>query len=87
MWSRALAGVLPGFFVAAALTGLISWSWPGPWQATVVPALIAFFPVWMGVIGGSFLFQTGKRAWNWFSASALVGMGMLWLLQSLQIVG
>jgi hypothetical protein len=83
MWSRALAGVLPGFFLSAALTGLVSWSWPGPWQATVVPAITAFFPVWMIVMGSSFLFTTGKRAWAWLGAAALVGMGALWALQAM----
>lgn len=84
MWSRALAGVLPGFFLSAALVGLVSWSWPGPWQATVVPAIVAFFPVWICVIGGGFLFSTGKRAWAWLGAAALIGMGLLWTLQAME---
>jgi hypothetical protein len=84
MWSRALAGVLPGFFLSAALVGLVSWSLPGPWQATLVPALVAFFPVWMVVMGGSFLFATGKRAWAWLGGTALAGLVALWTLQALE---
>lgn len=81
MWGRASAGVLPGFFVAAALLGLVCWTLPGSWEQTLVPGLIAFFPIWIGVICASFLFPSGKRAWGWLTALALLGLGLLWLLQ------
>jgi hypothetical protein len=82
MWARASAGVLAGFFVAAALVGLACWSLPGPWQQTLVPGLVTFLPVWIGVICASFLFASGKRAWLWLGALAFSGLGLLWLLQS-----
>jgi hypothetical protein len=84
MWSRALAGVVPGFFLSAALQGLVCWSLPGPWQATLVPGMVAFFPIWMMVIGASFFFATGVRAWVWLSALAVVATGALWSMQSLR---
>ena len=36
MWARASAGIVPGFFLSAALVGLASWMLPGPWQSTLV---------------------------------------------------
>ena len=87
MWARALAGVFPGFFLSAALVGLVCWSLPGPWQATLVPGMVAFFPLWMGVIGASFFFSSGKRAWAWLCMAALAGLGALWAMQSLQWIG
>ena len=87
MWSRALAGVFPGFFLSAALLGIVCWSLPGPWQGTLVPGIIAFFPIWMIVIGASFFFSTGRRAWVWLSASAVATLGALWTMQSLQWIG
>jgi hypothetical protein len=81
MWARASAGVLPGFLLAAALVGLGCWLPPGEWQSTIVVGLLAFFPVWIGVICGAFRFSSGKRAWGWLSALALFGLGLLWLLQ------
>ena len=87
MWARALAGVFPGFFLSAALVGLICWSLPGPWQGTLVPGLVAFFPLWMIVIGASFFFSSGKRAWVWLCASALLALSALWAMQSLQWIG
>ena len=84
MWSRALAGVIPGFFLSAALVGLVCWSLPGPWQTTLVPGLVAFFPLWMIAISASFFFSSGKRAWAWLGMSAALALGALWALQSLQ---
>ena len=81
MWARASAGVLPGFFLAAALVGLIGWLLPGPWESTMVAGLAAFFPLWIGVICAAFRFTSGARAWGWLSALALSGLGLLWLLQ------
>ena len=81
MWARASAGVLPGFLLAAALVGLGCWLLPGAWQSTIVAGLLAFFPVWIGVICAAFRFPSGARAWGWLSALALLGLGLLWLLQ------
>lgn len=82
MWARAGAGIMPGFFLAAALVGLLSWLWPGPWESTMVAGLVAFFPLWIGVICAAFRFSSGKRAWGWLSVLALSGLGLLWLLQT-----
>lgn len=83
MWSRGLAGLIPGFFLAAALTGLACWLPPGPWQRALVPALIAFVPLWVGVAVGAFAFASGRRAWAWLSGAALAGFALLWALKTL----
>jgi len=84
MWARALAGIVPGFLLSAGLVGLFTWALPGPWQGAIVAGVIAFFIVWMAVMGASFQFANGKRAWAWLSALAAVSLGALWLLQWLQ---
>lgn len=81
MWARALAGLFAGFFVAAAAAGLIAWLPPGPWQAVIVPSMIAFIPLWMLAALWAFAFRTGLRAWIWLSASAALGFAVLWLLR------
>ena len=86
MWARALAGIFAGFFLSAGVVGIVSWLWPGPWQDTLVVGMIAFFPVWMCVIGSAFFFVNGKRAWAWISGAALLALGSLWLLQSMHWV-
>ncbi len=86
MWGRALAGIVPGFFVSAGLTGLVCWCLPGAWEATLVGGLSAFFPVWMGVLAGSFQFASARRAWLWLSLAASASLGLLWVLQRTGLV-
>ncbi|MDO1528073.1 hypothetical protein QMK61_04430 [Fulvimonas sp. R45] len=83
MWARVGAGVVAGFFLSAALVGLACWSLPGPWQGTLVPGVLAFVPVWVGVICASLQFASGRRAWLWLGASAVAGLGLLHALQTL----
>jgi len=83
MWGRALAGALPGFFLAAALTGLLAWCAPGPWQDAVVPSLIFFVPTWMLILGGAFLFADARRAWGWLTAAAALAFALLGALKTL----
>ncbi|WP_369916363.1 hypothetical protein AB8810_09600 [Xanthomonas sp. NCPPB 3005] len=83
MWSRGLAGLIPGFFLATALTGLVCWLPPGPWQQALVPALIAFVPLWVGVAIGAYCCASGRRAWSWLSALAVAGFALLWALKAL----
>lgn len=83
MWARVGAGVVAGFFLSAALVGLVCWALPGPWQGTLVPGMLAFMPVWVGVICASLQFASGKRAWLWLGALALAGLALLRALQML----
>ncbi|MDR0184407.1 hypothetical protein [Lysobacter arvi] len=84
MWTRAFAGIVPGFLLSAGLVGLLTWALPGPWQGTIVAGIITFFIVWIAVMGASFQFASGRRAWAWLSALAAASLGALWLLQWLR---
>jgi hypothetical protein len=77
---------VPGFFLSAALVGLVSWLLPGPWQSTLVAGGLVFFPVWIGVFCLAFRFRTGTRAWWAYSAVAATGLAALALLRHLQWV-
>lgn len=81
MWMRAFAGLLAGFFLAAAATGLLTWLPPGPWTSALVPGLIAFVPLWMLAALWAFSFRSPTRAWLVLSASAAAGFLALWLLR------
>jgi hypothetical protein len=83
MWSRASAGLVAGFFLAAALVGLVGWALPGPWQSSIVPGLVVFFPLWIGLAAAAFAFSSGRRAWGWLGGLALIGFGALWALRAL----
>lgn len=82
MWTRLAAGVVPGFFLAAGVLGLVCWSLPGPWQATIVPGLVAFLPLWIGLVCVSLRYADGVRAWAWLTALAILALALLWLLQA-----
>lgn len=82
MGSRVLAGLVPGFFATAAIVGLICWGLPGPWPSTIVAGIIGFVPLWMGVLAASFAFASARRAHAVWSAMALAGFALLWLLRA-----
>ncbi|HEL4298157.1 PEX28-32 family peroxisomal membrane protein [Stenotrophomonas sp. GD03930] len=81
MWARAFAGIFAGFFLAAAATGLVTWLPPGPWQNALVPALIAFVPLWMLAALWAFSFRRAGYAWLALAGSAVAGFGVLGLLR------
>lgn len=81
MWARAWAGLLVGFFLAAAATGLATWLAPGPWTSALVPSLIAFIPAWMLAAVWAFSFRTAMRAWAVMGGSAAAGFLLLWGLR------
>lgn len=86
MWARASAALLAGFLLAAAVTGLVAWLPPGPWQRAIVPSLVAFVPLWMLAALWAFSFRSGLRAWAWLGGSALAGFVLLWLLRAMHWV-
>ena len=86
MWGRFAAGVVAGFFLSTALVGLVCWLLPGSWQSTLVQGLLAFIPVWIGVICASLKFASARRAWLWLGALAAAGLLLLRVLQMLEWV-
>jgi hypothetical protein len=84
IWGRVIAGAVAGFFFTAALIGLIGWLLPGPWQQSMLPGLVAFVPVWIGVFCLSLLFSNARRAWLWLGTWAVSGLALLWALQTLE---
>ena len=63
MWSRLLSGAVLGFPLSAVLCGLLAYIPPGNWQSLWVPALLLFFPLWIGVIVWS-LAQSPQQIWR-----------------------
>lgn len=86
MWARATAGIVPGFFLSAAIVGLVSWLLPGPWQSTLVAGGLVFFPVWVSVFCAGFQFRSGARTWAIYSLASVLGLALLALLRHLNWV-
>jgi len=86
MWSRALAGSVAGFFLAAAMTGLICWLAPGSWQNAILPSLLAFFPLWCITATLAFSFSNARHAWLVLGSAALAGFILLGWVRSQYLV-
>lgn len=82
MIARALAGALLGFPLSGMLLALLMALSPAQGQGWVIPALILFFPVWVAVMAGSFLFRSGVRAWLVLGGANLLLFGLLTMVRS-----
>lgn len=84
---KAGAGLILGYGLAVALSGLFAWFGPeglhgGPGKVQINMWMIA--PPWVLVLGFCFLFRDGWRAWGWLGLANLVAYGLLfggrWLI-------
>ncbi|WP_243042525.1 hypothetical protein [Dyella sedimenti] len=78
MIARCLAGTLLGFPLAAALLALALQWLPDHGAALLIPALILFFPLWIGLMAGAYLFRSGPRAWLVLGAANAAAFLALW---------
>jgi len=74
---KSLAGLLLGFTLALALSGLAGLLRPGLDGAEAQLLMWMVPPVWVAVLGGVFMFPDGWRAWAWLSLANLVAWGLL----------
>lgn len=69
---KASAGVLAGFALALAASGLFYRLLPGGGDGKLQLAMWLMAPLWAGVICFCFLFRSGLRAWLWLGGAALL---------------
>jgi len=79
MIARCLAGTVLGFPLAGWLLALFLYGLPGHGKAWVIPVLLLFFPLWVGIMAGSYMFRSGARAWWSLCAANSVAFALLWL--------
>jgi hypothetical protein len=79
MLAKALAGILLGLPLSMALISLGIWLWPGSSEAVLIPMLVAFFPLWTGVMAVAFLFSSGARAWAGLAVANVGAFAALYL--------
>lgn len=83
MIARALAGALLGFPLSGLLLALLMALTPAQGQGWLIPALILFFPLWTGMIAGSFMFRSPLRAWLALGGANLIAFALLAGVRSL----
>ncbi len=79
MIARCLAGTVLGFPLAGMLLALALHWLPEHGQHWLIPVLLLFFPLWVGVMAGSYMFRNGARAWLALGAANGLAFALLWL--------
>lgn len=83
-FGKTCAGVLLGFGLALALSGVFAWLGPdglegGNGKNQFNMWLMA--PIWAGVLSFVFLFRDSLRAWLWLGTANVAAFGLLWILR------
>lgn len=85
-FSKATAGVILGFGLALALSGLFAWLGPGGLLAGAGKTQLSMWlmsPVWVATLALCFLFQSGRSAWWWLGLANLAAFGVLLVVRDL----
>lgn len=79
MLAKTFAGIVLGLPLSMALVAVAIWLWPHSSESVVIPMMVIFFPLWIGIMAATFLFRTGVRAWAWLAVANLVAFATLFL--------
>ena len=79
-FGKASAGLILGFGLAIALTGLFAWIGPGGLMHSSAKTQLNMWlisPIWALILSACFLFRSGWRAWGWLGLANTVAFGLL----------
>ncbi|MGF6711064.1 hypothetical protein QFZ41_002028 [Luteibacter sp. W1I16] len=79
MLAKTFAGILLGLPLSMALVAVAIWIWPPSSESVVIPMMVIFFPLWIGIMAATFLFRSGARAWAWLAVANLAAFAALFL--------
>ena len=83
-FGKTVAGVVLGFGLALALSGLFAWLSPGGIDAGGGKAQFNMWlmaPLWAGVLSFVYLFLDSLRAWLWLGAANALAFAALWCVR------
>ncbi|MFT4257347.1 MAG: hypothetical protein QM599_10380 [Pseudoxanthomonas sp.] len=84
-FGKSCAGLVLGFGLGLALTGLFAWLGPGGIAGgSARPQFNMWMvaPIWCAVLALVFLFRDSLRAWLWLGLANAVAFALLWLLHA-----
>ncbi|HLS79791.1 MAG TPA: hypothetical protein VK025_00095 [Steroidobacter sp.] len=79
-FGKAAAGLICGFMLSIALTGLFAWFGPGGLMHSSAKTQLNMWliaPIWLTVLSVCFLFRSNLRAWVWLSGANVVCFALL----------
>lgn len=85
-FGKASAGLILGFGLALALSGIFAWAGPGGLMQGGGKTQFNMWlmsPVWALVLSLCFLFKSGWRAWGWLGLANAIAFGVLFLAKTL----
>ena len=84
-FGKTSAGVLLGYTLAVALSGVIAGLTPGGFEGgnKVQFNMWMIAPLWATVLGFVYLFRDSWRAWWWLALANVAAFGLLWAVRSL----
>ena len=83
-FGKTVAGVVLGFGLALALSGLFAWLSLGGIDAGGGKAQFNMWlmaPLWAGVLSFVYLFRDSLRAWLWLGAANALAFAALWCVR------
>ena len=85
-FGKAAAGLVCGFTLAIALTGLFAWLGPRGLMHSSAKTQLAMWlvsPTWVVVLSTCFLFRSAARAWSWLLLANGLCFGLLFAVRAL----
>lgn len=79
-FGKAAAGLVCGYVLAIALTGLFAWFGPAGLTGSSGKTQLNMWlvaPLWVTVLACCFLFRSAARAWGWLLLASAVCMALL----------
>lgn len=82
---KSLAGLILGFTLGLAVSGLFAWMGPDGINAPTGKTefnmwLVA--PVWAAVMSMVYLFGNSRRAWLWLGVANVIAFVLLWIVRA-----
>lgn len=84
-FGKGSAGLLLGFGLALALSGLFAWLGPGGIDAGTGKTQVDMWLmglIWPSVLAFVFLFRDSLRAWLWLGLANALAFGLLWAVRA-----
>ena len=83
-FGKTLAGVVLGYTLSIALSGVFAWLTPGALAGSgkIQFTMWVVAPVWATVLGFVYLFRDSLRAWLWLGLANAVAFAALWALST-----